>query len=64
MSDAMGSNNEPQFSLLSFKKCPRDWRVEHIASTPEYPRSNRLAEKAVQTVKCVLAKAKIDSQDA
>ena len=50
MSDAMGSDNEPQFSLLSFKKCPRDWRVEHIASTPEYPRSNRLAEKAVQTM--------------
>ena len=64
MSDAMESDNKPQFSLLNFKKCPRDWRVEHRASTPEYPRSNGLAEKTVQTVKCVLEKAKIDSQDA
>ena len=53
MSDAMGSDNEPQFSLLSFKKCPRDWRVEHIASTPEYPRSNRLAEGCTDSKMCI-----------
>ena len=48
---------------MSFKKFAKDWRFQHIASIPEYPRSNGLAEKTVQTVKSMLEKAKGESKE-
>ncbi|XP_028418183.1 uncharacterized protein K02A2.6-like [Dendronephthya gigantea] len=40
-----------------------EWKFEHQTSSPYYPKSNGLAEKAVQTVKTLLSKAKADGKD-
>ena len=39
-----------------------DWRFQHITSSPEYPKSNGLDEKTVQTVKSWLEKPKGDNK--
>ena len=56
--EAMRSDNEPQYSSSSFKKFAKDWRFQHMTRSPEYPRSNGLAQKTIQTVKTLLEKAK------
>ena len=58
----MRSDNEPQYSSSSFKKFAMDWRFQHITSSPEYPKSNGLDEKTVQTVKSWLEKPKGDNK--
>ena len=57
------SDKEPQYSSLSFKKFTKDWRFQHIASSPEYPRSTGLAKKTVQTVKSLFEKDESDNKD-
>ena len=61
--EVMRSDSEPQYSSSSFKNFAEDWRFQHITSSPEYPRSNGLAEKTVQTVKSLLEKVKNDNKD-
>lgn len=51
------SDNGPQFSGLIFKAFARQYGFEHVTSSPYYPQSNGLAEKALQIVKCLLKKA-------
>ena len=43
--EVMRSDNGPQYSSSSFKKFAKDWRFQYITSSPEYPKSNGLAEK-------------------
>ena len=59
--EVMTSDNEPQYSSSSFK-FTKDWRFQHIASSPEYQRSNGLAEKNVQTVKSCMKKLKMTTK--
>ena len=54
--EVMRSDNGPQYSSSSFKKFAKDWGFQLITSSPEYPRSNGLAEKTVQRVKNLLEK--------
>ena len=61
--EVMRSDNGPQYSSSSFKKFSKDWIFQHTTSSSEYPRSNVLAEKTVQTEKCLLEKAKDDNKD-
>ena len=58
----MRSDNGPQYSSSSFKMFAKDRRFQHITSSPEYPRSNGLAEKTIQTVKCLLENTKDDNK--
>ena len=61
--EVMRSDKGPQYSSLSFKKFTKDWRFQHIASSPEYPRSTGLAKKTVQTVKSLFEKDESDNKD-
>ena len=61
--EVMRSDNGPHYWSSSFKKFAKDWRFQHITSSPEYPRSNGLAEKNVQRVKSLSEKAKDDNKD-
>ena len=61
--EVMRIDNELQYSSTSFKTFAKDWKFQHITSSPEYPRSNGLAEKTVQIVKSLLEKAKDENKD-
>ena len=57
------SDNGPQYSAQEYQQFAKEWKLEHQTSSPYYPKSNGLAEKAVQTVKRLLTKAKADGKD-
>ena len=52
------SDNGPQYSSSEFEAFMEDYGIQHTTSSPLYPQSNGLAEKAVQTIKMTLKNAK------
>ena len=58
------SDNGPQYSSRDFKEFAATWGFTHTTSSPEYPQSNGLAERGVQTAKHMMTKAKHDGSDA
>ena len=56
------SDNGPQYSSKDFSE---KWEFNHVTSSPTYPKSNGMVERAVQTVKKLLKnyKAKKSNQD-
>ena len=57
------SDNSPQYHSREFKKFPKDWGFQHVKRSSEYPISNGLAEKIVQTAKKLLEKTKVNNKD-
>lgn len=58
------SDNGPKYnSSREFKRFAKDWGFQHVRSSPEYPRSNGLAEQTVQTAKNLPEKEKYDNKD-
>ena len=55
--ETLVSDNGPPFSSHAFAAFLLSRGVQHITSSPHYPRSNGLAERHIQTVKCSLRKA-------
>jgi transposase InsO family protein len=51
------SDNGPPFNSQEFKLFTNDWGVQHITTSPNYPQSNGLAERSIQTVKKLLKKS-------
>ena len=57
------SDNGPQFVGRPFQEMCEKWSIDHITSSPRYPRSNGLAERMVQTVKGIMTKCTRTGQD-
>ena len=51
-------DNEPQYVSDAFVKFVKVYGIKHVTSSPTYPQSNGLAEKAVQTIKKMMTKCK------
>jgi transposase InsO family protein len=51
------SDNGPQYCGNAFREFAKSYGFEHITSSPRYPQSNALAERAVGTVKRMLTKS-------
>ena len=61
--DVLITDNGPQFSSDAFRAFTHDYQIKHHTSSPHYPQSNGLAEKAVQTVKNLIKKATDEDAD-
>ena len=57
------SDNGPQYSSVEYKKFLQHWQIDHITSSPRYPRSNGFIERSIQTVKNILKKSKEAGED-
>lgn len=57
------SDNGPCFTALEFRRFEAEWQFRLITSSPLYPRSNGLAERAVQTIKNLLKRCAKDGSD-
>ena len=50
------SDNGPEFASNTYKKFAEEWDFIHDTSSPEFPQSNGLVERTIQTVKKTLKK--------
>ena len=57
------SDNGLQFSSIVFKAFAKEWDFEHVTSSPEHPKSNGMAERAVKIVKKIFKKAYQQNED-
>ena len=57
------SDNGPQFHCQEFEQFSKQWGFSHTTSSPIYPKSNGMVERAIQTIKTLLKKAKATCQD-
>ena len=57
------TDNGPRYSSLEFKEFSKEWGFMHKTSSPGFPQSNGLVERAVQTAKRMLDKCKCDGTD-
>lgn len=57
------SDNAPQYSSKEFKEFADKYGFKHTTSSPNYPKSNGLAESTVKIVKSLLKKCKQDNTD-
>ncbi len=61
--EVVRSDNGPQYTAMEYKQFAQEWKFEHQTSSPYYPKSNGLAEKAVRIVKGLLSKSKQYGKD-
>ena len=56
--EVLRSDNGPQYVSQEMTDFATSYGFTQVTSSPHYPRSNRLAERAVKTVKAMLEKSK------
>ena len=61
--DVLMTDNGPQFDSCEFKQFQKRWGFQHITSSPCYPQSNGGIERAVQTAKLFMQKARDSGED-
>lgn len=61
--DRIRSDNGPQFGSAEFLRFLQCWKIDHVTSSPRYPKSNGFIENTVKTVKAILSKAKMCKSD-
>ena len=57
------TDNGPEYTAQSFKRFAKEWHFKHVTSSPHFPQSNGLVERAIQTVKKSLKKAHEGNED-
>ena len=57
------SDNASYYASESFHNFAQNWSFSHVTSSPRYPQSNGLAERAVQSAKNLLERSKRDNSD-
>lgn len=57
------SDNARQYTSQRFKDFTKQWDFIHTTSSPEFPQSNGLAERAVHSAKAVMEKSHRDGSD-
>jgi len=58
--DVLILDNGPQFLSHEFRQFIQQYQIDHHTSSPYHPQSNGMTEKAVQTAKSLMKKAKQD----
>ena len=57
------SDNGTQCTSQAFHDFPRSWDFQHVTSSPEYPQSNGLNERAVRSARRLLETTERDGTD-
>ena len=60
--DKLHSDNMP-FGSREFQDFAREYELEHLTSSPDYPQSNGKVENAIKTAKSLMKKARESGQD-